>query len=85
MTDITARAVAPRDVRKPLIPKIKDRLNEYVDAVARRRPKYGDVEYVQRATADGLQTASEARVGPTALTCSNLVELGEMAEHKARR
>ncbi len=36
MTDITARVAAPRDVRIPPISKIKDRRNEYVDAVARR-------------------------------------------------
>ena len=41
MTDIAARAAAPRDVRIPPISKIKDWLNEYVDAVARRRPEKG--------------------------------------------
>jgi hypothetical protein len=39
MTDITAPAVVPRHVRILSISKIKDRIDEYVDGVARGRPE----------------------------------------------
>ena len=67
MTDITARAVAPRDLRKPPISKIRDRLDEYVDALptaAGHAPKGGELrdgqplkpgEYVTADT--GLRSA----------------------------